>query len=69
MEIRIFDVAHGFCAYVIADNNNVMLIDCGYNEGTGFRPSDYLVRDSCTGIKLLIVSNFDEDHVSDLPNV
>lgn len=67
MEINIFDVAHGFCAYIIADNHNVMLIDCGYNEQTGFRPSDYLSANGCRGIEWFIVSNYDEDHLNDLP--
>lgn len=67
MEIKIFDVEHGFCAYVVADNGNVMLIDCGHNRETGFRPSTYLPARGCTGIERFIVSNYDEDHLSDLP--
>lgn len=69
MEVRIFDVAHGFCAYIIADNRNVMLIDCGYNEHTGFRPSNYLPAHNCNGIERFIVSNYDEDHLNDLPSL
>ena len=69
MEIRIFDVSHGFCALLIADNGNVMLFDCGHNEGTGFRPSEYLWSIGCRGIEQLIVQNFDQDHVSDLPSI
>lgn len=69
MEIRIFNVSHGFCAYLIADNGNVMLFDCGHNERTGFRPSSYLIANGCTGIEHLIIQNFDQDHVSDLPNI
>lgn len=69
MEIRIFDVEHGFCAYIIADNHNVMLIDCGHNQSTGFRPSDYLPSHGCSGIERLIISNYDEDHLSDLPRL
>lgn len=69
MEIRIFDVEHGFCAYAIGDNHNTMLIDCGHNEETGFRPSKYLPKNHCTGIENFIVSNYDEDHLSDLPNM
>ena len=69
MEIKIFDVAHGFCAYIVADNGNVMLIDCGHNEQTGFRSSNYLPAHGCSGIERFIVSNYDEDHLSDLPNL
>lgn len=69
MEIRIFDVEHGFCAYVIADNGNVVLIDCGHNQTTGFRPSAYLPANGCNGIERFVVSNYDEDHLSDLPRL
>ncbi|GAB6146784.1 ComEC/Rec2 family competence protein [Desulfocicer niacini] len=69
MEIKIFDVSHGFCAYLIADNGNIMLFDCGHNEKTDFRPSVYLPRKGCTGIEHLIIHNFDQDHVSDLHNL
>jgi len=69
VEIRIFDVEHGFCAYIIADNHNVMLIDCGHNHSTGFRPSNYLPANGCSGIERLIISNYDEDHLSDLPHL
>lgn len=69
MEAKIFDVEHGFCAYIIADNWNVILIDCGHNSATGFRPSTYLRNTGCTGIQQLIISNYDEDHVSDFHNL
>jgi len=70
MEIRIFNVRHGFCAYVIADTTNVILIDCGYNERTDWSPYKYLYGESrCTGIEQLVITNSDEDHIADLPNL
>lgn len=69
MEIKIFDVEHGFCAYIVADNGNVMLIDCGHNTLTNFRPSTYLPACGCTAIERLVISNYDEDHMSDLENL
>jgi beta-lactamase superfamily II metal-dependent hydrolase len=69
MQIKIFDVSHGFCACLVADNGNVMLFDCGHNEKTGFRPSTYLQTIGCTTIQNMVLHNFDQDHVSDLPNV
>jgi beta-lactamase superfamily II metal-dependent hydrolase len=69
MEIKIFDVSHSFCALVIADSGNVALFDCGHNQKTGFRPSHYLPSIGVRRINQLIIQNFDEDHVSDLPNV
>lgn len=69
MDIRIFDVAHGFCAYVVADNGNTLLIDCGHNDQTKFYPSDYLLAVGCVGIHRFFVTNYDEDHVSGLPRL
>lgn len=69
MNLNLFNVRHGFCAYLIADTNNVMLFDCGQDEETGFSPSSFLRQTHCTGIEKLVITNFDQDHVSDLPNV
>lgn len=69
MKVQIFDVEHGFCAYIVTDSGNVTLIDAGHNTLTGFRPSRYLKANGCNGIEQLIVSNYDEDHLSDLPNL
>lgn len=69
MVLTIFDVEHGFCAYIIADTNNVMMIDCGHNNVNGFKPSDYLRISGCNGIERFVVSNYDGDHLSDLPNL
>lgn len=68
MILKIFDVTHGFCACLIGDTGHALLIDCGHNELTGFRPSGWL---AAQGIKraLLVIQNFDQDHVSDLPNL
>ncbi|MEW6111221.1 MAG: hypothetical protein AB1664_03755 [Thermodesulfobacteriota bacterium] len=69
MKIQIFDVSHGFCAYLVADNGNVMLFDCGHNDKTGFRPSEYLQTHRCTAIETFFIMNYDEDHLSDLVNL
>src|SRR2546425_11803140 len=69
VEIRIFDVAHGFCAFAVADSGEMILVDCGHNDQTGFRPSNYLPANGFTAIDRLFISNYDEDHLSDLPNL
>jgi beta-lactamase superfamily II metal-dependent hydrolase len=50
-----------------ADNGNVALFDCGHSDK--FRPSSYLAEIRCSGVEALVITNFDHDHVSDLPNV
>lgn len=69
MKLQIFDVTHGFCAYLVADNGNVMLFDCGDNEKTNFRPSGYLPASGCQAVEILVITNYDHDHVSDLANL
>jgi len=68
MKIDIFNVSHGFCALVTCDNNNRLMIDCGH-DGDRFCPSRHLTGIGCASLEGLIISNFDEDHISDLTNV
>lgn len=69
METNIFDVEHGACALVTADNSRRILIDCGHNVTTNWRPSAFLPACGIGYIDRLVISNYDEDHVSDLPNL
>jgi len=69
LRFTIFDVEHGFCAYLVADTGNVMLFDCGHNVGTGFQPADYLVGGGYTAIERFFCLNYDEDHLSGLPRL
>lgn len=69
MEIEIFDVEHGACALVTADTGARMLIDCGHNTTANWRPSSHLYNSGFTSIDRLFITNYDEDHVSDLPNL
>jgi len=68
MRIKIFDVEHGQCALVEHANEH-MLIDCGHNSSTGWRPSQMLRYRGIEHLDALIVTNEDEDHASDLANV
>jgi beta-lactamase superfamily II metal-dependent hydrolase len=61
--IEIFDVGHGGCASITAPNGNRLMVDCGHNNERPWWPSAHY-----TGLDIeeLVVSNYDEDHVSDL---
>jgi beta-lactamase superfamily II metal-dependent hydrolase len=69
VRIHIFDVDHGFCAAIHDDSGQTILIDCGHSAKTGFRPSAYLQALGIQTIDALIISNYDQDHISDLPNI
>lgn len=64
MRLQIFDVEHGACALLTADNNTRLMIDCGHNPDTGWRPGTYLRQQQITTLEMLAVTNYDEDHAS-----
>lgn len=69
IRLQILDVGHGMCAYIEADNRNLILVDCGHKCDPTIRPSDHLYSREQSSVERLFITNFDEDHISDLPNV
>lgn len=69
MRFEILDVGHGFCAYLETDNDNLVVFDCGYKTDPEFRPSLYLHNRGHRSTERLFVTNYDEDHISDLPQL
>ena len=65
MKFEILNVEHGFCAYAIAEDGKVLLFDCGHSPAC--RPSGYLWTQDIRTIHWLFVTNYDEDHIADLP--
>ncbi len=64
MWLQIFDVEHGACALLTADNNTRMMIDCGHNTTTGWKPGTYLAKQGILNLDMLAITNYDEDHAS-----
>jgi len=64
MRLQIFDVEHGACALLTADNNTRLMIDCGHNATTGWKPGTYLKENGIPTLEMLAISNYDEDHAS-----
>ena len=67
--LEIFDVQHGQCALLSSDARAHMLIDCGSNGSTGWRPSSELRWRGIDYLDELMITNYDEDHACDLVNV
>ncbi|MCG7986589.1 MAG: hypothetical protein JAZ20_06515 [Candidatus Thiodiazotropha weberae] len=65
MEFIIFNVSHGFCA-ALKIGNHLTLIDCGHDDNHDFTPIEWLYQKGFRQIDTLIISNFDQDHVSDI---
>lgn len=64
MRFEILNVEHGFCAYAIGSDGDVLLFDCGH--GSVNRPSTYLPARGIINIRRFFVTNYDEDHIGDL---
>ena len=69
MELKIFDVEHGACALATCDNGNRLMIDSGHNATTNWRPGTHLRSLGALMLQTLVITNYDEDHVSGLPNL
>ena len=69
MLLQIFDVEHGACALLTCDNGTRMMIDCGHNATTGWKPGNHLAGLGVTMLDMLMVTNYDEDHVSGIRNL
>lgn len=64
MRLQIFDVEHGACSLLTADNGTRLMIDCGHNATTGWKPGTYLREQNITTVDMLAITNYDEDHAS-----
>lgn len=69
MDLKIFDVEHGACALLTCDNGTRLMIDCGHNATTGWRPGKYLRDNSISSLDMLAITNYDEDHVSGIADL
>ena len=65
MELSVHNVGHGLCISLLHQNGNAMLWDCGHQDD--YRPSDFLSGIGITKVDYFFVTNYDEDHFSDLP--
>ena len=67
MRFEILNVEHGFAAYAQASDGSVLLFDCGYSQTC--RPSEYLPARGIQVIRRLFITNYDEDHIGDMPEL
>jgi beta-lactamase superfamily II metal-dependent hydrolase len=73
MKFVILDVGHGLCAYAQDSANGALLVfDCGHKElPEVVRPSTIIPGAGQYGARIerLFISNYDQDHISDLPGL
>ena len=67
MKLTVHDVGHGACVSFTHKNRNVMLWDCGHQDNN--RPSSFLPAMGIREVQYFFVTNYDEDHISNLPDL
>jgi beta-lactamase superfamily II metal-dependent hydrolase len=68
--LQVFDVEHGACSLLTVPTGSGgvmrMLIDCGHHANMPWYPGKHLASMGATYVDQLVVTNYDEDHVSGL---
>lgn len=64
MILEIFDVEHGACALLTTSGGKRVMIDCGTNSTTGWKPAAMLQGRDVHFLERLVITNYDEDHVA-----
>jgi competence protein ComEC len=68
VRVILFDVDHGFCAFIRTPSGHTILIDCG--KGPNFSPTEYLFQNEvCVPLTKLVVSHPHDDHIEDFPRI
>lgn len=67
--VIIFDVDHGFCAFVKSSTGRTLMIDCGRKEN--FSPPVYVIENELGGERLteLLISHPHNDHIEDIESI
>lgn len=68
MKIHIFDVEHGESNIIQTSIGHTIMIGTGHNSSTNWRPSGW-IKNNNLYLTSVVLTNLDEDHVSDLPNM
>lgn len=69
MLLNIFNVDHGACALITTSNGRRLMIDCGHHAENNWWPGYALSAMNISRLDRLFVTNFDEDHASEMANV
>src|SRR5258707_14421267 len=64
--VIVFDVDHGFCAFVRSSTGRTLMVDCGCKEN--FSPVVYVMENELGGQRLtrLLVTHPHDDHICDI---
>ncbi len=63
LNIKIFNVDHGFSAAISTGDDHIILLGCGYNSQTGFTSAKYLFQQRKPFLDSVILPAYSEDHL------
>ncbi|MBM3204503.1 MBL fold metallo-hydrolase [Candidatus Uhrbacteria bacterium] len=73
LQIKIYNVEHGNCAYLVTPNGESILVDAGHSSDADYYPRHEIELDlqnrGRSQVTIFINSNADHDHVSDLHDI
>lgn len=69
LDIKIFNVDHGFCATINTGDRHTILLDCGYNSQTGFCPTQYIFQQHHWLLDGVILPAYSPDHLASFPDL
>jgi len=75
LRMIVFDVQHGFCAFLKSPTGHTLMIDCG--KGDEFSPAEYILENEVNGtvrykgykLTKLIISHPHDDHIEDIETI
>lgn len=68
LDIKIFDVDHGFSAAIDRHHHHTILLDVGSNSRNGFGPWQYVLKRHCSSVDCLIVPAYIQEHLDGIPD-
>lgn len=70
MKLQIFDVEHGSCALLTCINGTKLMIDCGHNSNSDWKPGSYLRTQGITYLDTLALyfALFPDENVHTIRN-
>jgi len=68
LDIKIFDVDHGFSAAIDRHDRHTILLDVGSNSRNGFGSWRHVLQRHCSSIDCLIVPAYIQEHLDGIPD-
>ena len=69
LDVKIFDVDHGFSAVIDRHNHHAIVLDVGFNSRNGSGAWRYMLKHRCSTVDCLIVPAYVPEHLDSTPEL